>query len=128
MMTLTELKTFRGALEDKHTELGIGNRRRDSLTIETSPDELDRNQQSGERDYAMSNLARNSSRLHEVQSALRRIAAGTFGICVECGESINPKRLVAVPWASSCIVCQKAADLEPRVYARAIDESLFMTA
>jgi hypothetical protein len=37
-----------------------------------SPDDLDRIQYSGERDYATGNLERNSIRLREVQSALRR--------------------------------------------------------
>jgi DnaK suppressor protein len=127
-MTQTELKAFRRALENKRTELGNGIRNRRSLAIETSPDELDRIQQSGERDYAMGNLERNSNRLREVQSALRRIAAGTFGIFVDCGENINSKRLAAVPWASSCIVCQEAADRGLETYRREIDETLFMTA
>lgn len=127
-MTQTELKTFRRVLENKHTELGNESRNRESLAVETSPDELDRIQRSGERDYAMGNLERNSSRLHEVRTALRRIAAGTFGICADCGENINPKRLAAVPWASACIVCQEAADRGLETRRRGIDETLFMTA
>jgi DnaK suppressor protein len=113
-MTKTELNAFRRALEKRQTELGNGNRNREALAIETSPDELDRIQHATEREYAMSNLERNSNRLREVRTALRRIDAGTFGICFGCEEHINPKRLAAVPWASSCIVCQEAADRERR--------------
>ena len=109
-MTTTELRAFRRALENRQTELGNGNRNRETFAIETSPDELDRIQQAGDRDYAISNLERNFSRLREVRTALRSFDAGTFGICVDCGENINPKRLAAVPWASSCIDCQEAAD------------------
>ena len=50
-----------------------------------------------DRDYAMSNLERNSNRLREVRTALRRIDAGTFGICVDCERNINPARLAAGP-------------------------------
>jgi len=82
------------------------------LAIGSSSDELDRTQDASDRDYAMSSLERNSDRLREVRSALGRIAAGTFGICSNCEENINPKRLTAIPWASFCIVCQEAADLE----------------
>ena len=81
-----------------------------------------------DRDYAMSNLERNSNRLREVRTALRRIDAGTFGICVDCGEYINPKRLAAVPWASSCIACQEAADREQKTSRSEIDTSLVMAA
>ena len=98
------------ALENRQTDLGNGNRNREALAIETSPDELDRIQHASDREWAMSNLERNSNWLREVRTALRRIDAGTFGICVGCDENINPKRLAAVPWASSCIVCQEAAD------------------
>jgi DnaK suppressor protein len=109
-MTKTELNTFRRILENSQTDLGNGNRNREALVIETSPDDLDRIQHASERDYAMGNLERNSSRLREVRAALGRMDEGTFGICVSCDESINLKRLAAVPWASFCIACQELAD------------------
>jgi DnaK suppressor protein len=111
-MTKTELNPFRRALENKQAELGNGSRSREALAIETSPDELDRIQNANDRDYAMSDLERASSRLRDVRSALCRIDAGTFGICVGCEENITVKRLVAVPWASYCIACQEATDRE----------------
>src|ERR1700724_2231905 len=127
-MTKTELKAFQRALESRQTELGNGNRNREALSIETSPDELDRIQHASDRDYEISNLERNSNRLREVRTALRRINAGTFGICVDCEENINPKRLAAVPWALSCIVCQEAADREQKTSRSEIDTSLVMAA
>ena len=129
-MTNTELNAFRRALKNQQTELGNGSRSREALAIETSPDELDRIQHASDRDYAISNLERNSDRLREVRAALRRIDAGTFGICVDCEENINLKRLAAVPWASSCIVCQEAADRgqETSLPEIDIDTSLVMAA
>ena len=127
-MTKTELNAFRRALENRQTELGSGSTNREALAIETSPDELDRIQQASDRDYAISNLERNSNRLHDVRTALRRIDAGTFGICVGCGENINAKRLAAVPWASFCIVCQEAADHEQKTSSSEVGTSLVMVA
>ena len=36
--------------------------------------------------------------LAEVESALNRIQTGTYGICEVTGESIEPNRLLAIPW------------------------------
>jgi DnaK suppressor protein len=109
-MTTIELKAFRKTLEQRKGELAVGNR--EALTIEASPDEMDRVQHFSEREYAMNHLERNSKRLREVQLALNRIDAGTFGICIECEEQIGARRLAVVPWAPMCISCQEAAERE----------------
>jgi DnaK suppressor protein len=127
-MTTTELNAFRRTLKNRQTELGNRNGNREALAIETSPDELDRIQHASDRDYALSNLERNSNRLREVRSALGRIDADTFGICIGCEESINPKRLAAVPWASFCIVCQEAADRGQNTPLSGMDTPLAMAA
>ena len=111
-MTKTELNLFRRILENRQTELASTRKNRETLAIDTSPDELDRIQHASDRDMAIGNLERDSSRLLEVRAALRRIAASTFGICIHCEENISPKRLAAVPWASFCIACQEACDHE----------------
>lgn len=46
--------------------------------------------------------------LAQVQAALDRLDAGTYGKCVRCGKDINPKRLAALPYATLCIDCQSA--------------------
>lgn len=51
-------------------------------------------------------------RLKGIQEALKRMDRGEYGECVKCGEDINEKRLMAVPWATSCIACQEAAERE----------------
>jgi DnaK suppressor protein len=113
-MTTTKLKLLRRILENKRTELENGSSNREALAIDTSPEELDRIQHANNRDWAMSNLERESSRLREVRAALHRMDADRFGICGECEEDINPKRLVAIPWAALCIVCQEAADQDQK--------------
>jgi RNA polymerase-binding transcription factor DksA len=50
--------------------------------------------------------------IRQIQVALQRIADGTYGVCANCGEAIDPKRLKALPTASRCISC--AAETRPR--------------
>jgi len=44
--------------------------------------------------------------LMAMDAALARIASGTFGKCITCGEEIGAKRLVAFPWTQYCLACQ----------------------
>jgi DnaK suppressor protein len=127
-MTTTELKAFRKILEKSRAELGNENRNREALAIETSPDDLDRIQHASERDYAMGNLERNSSRLRQVRAALGRIDEGAFGICASCDEEISLKRLTAVPWTAYCIACQEAADRGQKALETELDPSLGIAA
>lgn len=48
--------------------------------------------------------------LDQVNSALARIANGTYGICANCGRQISPARLEARPFSTLCIECQQLAD------------------
>ena len=51
-------------------------------------------------------------RLKAIEDALGRIDRDEYGECAGCGEDINEKRLVAVPWATMCITCQEEAERE----------------
>jgi RNA polymerase-binding transcription factor DksA len=46
--------------------------------------------------------------LADVDAALARIAAGSYGECIDCGEPIAAARLKAYPAATRCIDCQGA--------------------
>jgi RNA polymerase-binding protein DksA len=43
--------------------------------------------------------------LVQIEGALRRIEAGTFGACETCGKQIALERLEALPWAVDCVAC-----------------------
>ena len=43
--------------------------------------------------------------LHDVQAALGRIEAGTYGICTRCGEAVSDRRLEALPYTATCVGC-----------------------
>jgi DnaK suppressor protein len=45
-----------------------------------------------------------------VETAISLLETGEYGVCQECGEPINPKRLEAIPWTTLCVRCQEARD------------------
>ena len=44
--------------------------------------------------------------LAEINSSLRRINEGSYGVCV-CGDNIDENRLEAIPWTYICLKCVK---------------------
>jgi DnaK suppressor protein len=48
--------------------------------------------------------------LLQIEEALSRMEMGTYGRCTNCGNTIHPLRLEAVPWARFCIDCQELAE------------------
>ena len=58
---------------------------------------------------ALSNasLGREADALQEVEEALHRIGAHSYGYCVDCGEAIALERLRAYPTAKRCLPCQQ---------------------
>ena len=43
--------------------------------------------------------------LAEIDAALRRIQAGSYGLCESCGRPIARQRLRAIPQARTCVEC-----------------------
>ncbi|GAB6057429.1 TraR/DksA family transcriptional regulator [Desulfonatronum parangueonense] len=54
---------------------------------------------------AINALGKAKSRLARLERALARIQDEDFGCCAECGESIAPARLLAMPEAVLCVHC-----------------------
>ncbi len=48
---------------------------------------------------------RRQAMLGKITAALKRIDDGDYGLCCECDEPINPKRLEFDPTATLCIDC-----------------------
>jgi DnaK suppressor protein len=55
---------------------------------------------------AAAGLRAAEARLQAAREALRRIQAGEYGWCQDCGESIGHARLVRQPEALRCLACQ----------------------
>ncbi len=49
--------------------------------------------------------------LDEVERALARMTAGTYGVCERCRTQIDFARLKAIPQAVFCMTCQRVAEL-----------------
>lgn len=63
------------------------------------------------------------ARLRFIQEAMKALDRGQYGQCVLCGNDINKKRLLAVPWATLCIRCQEETELE-NTYSRLVRAEL----
>lgn len=50
---------------------------------------------------------RDLSLLREIDRAIERIERGIFGICINCGGSIELERLEILPWTQYCADCAK---------------------
>jgi RNA polymerase-binding transcription factor DksA len=48
------------------------------------------------------------STIDEIDAALGRMDAGTYGGCVHCGSAIPLERLEFRPFAAGCVSCQQA--------------------
>lgn len=49
------------------------------------------------------------ARLTDVEDALYRLAAGSYGVCTRCDAAIGLDRLQALPWTRLCRACAGAA-------------------
>ena len=85
----------------------------EQLAEEMEPGDIQFDEESGEggtmnvereRDLALSAQAR--AAVEEIDRALAKIDAGTYGICERCGEPIKRARLKALPYASLCVACK----------------------
>ena len=59
-----------------------------------------------DRDFALSVLAKEQDALYEIEQALRRIKAGTYGVCEISELKIPTARLEAIPFARLTVECQ----------------------
>jgi DnaK suppressor protein len=58
-----------------------------------------------ERQHLAALLGQARGHLTEIDSALRKLDDGSYGICESCGQPIAPGRLAARPTATRCVRC-----------------------
>lgn len=63
-----------------------------------------------ERDHELSLMLNEREMLAQVDRALARIEAGTYGICESCQEPIGKMRVMAFPRATLCLSCKQKAE------------------
>src|SRR6476620_4667188 len=113
-MADVDLAYWKGRLEEEHARLERELSEQDREVAE-STDPLDPSRggvgnhfaddatEMEQQETALS-LRRNAERLlAQVNHAVERVAAGTYGICERCGEVIPVERLEARPYATLCL-------------------------
>ena len=70
-------------------------------------DSADRAAVSVDRDFMAESQARDAKMLQDIDEALGKISAGSYGICEECRCTIAIKRLEYMPNVAYCIECQE---------------------
>lgn len=108
-MSKKEYTKVRNHLEVKLAELVRANRRQELIT-ERSNDPMDQIQSRIDLDMAVLALNTDFRTQKAVETAMSLLETGEYGICQDCGEPINPKRLEAIPWTMLCVRCQEARD------------------
>jgi DnaK suppressor protein len=63
-----------------------------------------------EMDFALMQMKAES--LGKIDEAIRRLEAGVYGECAECGTEIAAARLKALPFATLCVSCQEREESE----------------
>lgn len=82
-----------------------------AMQVEAVPERevLDQKDEADEKalaDVASAEVERDLAELRAVQAALKRLDEGRWGLCLDCEEPIDPRRLQVQPAALRCAACQ----------------------
>ena len=113
----TALERFRGLLLEMKRDAaqavearlhGHGEHRHDEAGLPRHADETDDDAAAEtQRQSDVTHLARTATALRDIESALARIDDGEYGLCVDCEDPIDLRRLQAQPAALRCARCQQ---------------------
>lgn len=67
----------------------------------------DDTQRDAEREVDFARSDRDAVALGEIDRALQRLAAGSYGLCTDCGDEIPIERLQFAPEAPRCVACER---------------------
>ncbi|MBI5025974.1 MAG: RNA polymerase-binding protein DksA [Nitrospirae bacterium] len=79
------------------------------------PDMGDQATAETDRNFMLRLRGRERTLLKKIDEAIERLDSGTFGICEECGEAIDIRRLDARPVTTLCINCKTQQEEEERI-------------
>ncbi len=96
-----ELEAEKAKLSRRLADLGYGG----SSSLSFDHNFADSSQVTAERAEVEALATSLQESLGEVEDALRKMDAGTYGTCEACGQPIAPARLEAKPTARLCIEC-----------------------
>jgi|SRR5680860_113129 len=101
-----QLRDERTRLRDQLRQMGYG----PSGSLSFDEGFADTGQVTAERGEVEALAATLEETLKEIEEALAKFEAGTYGRCESCGVAIAPARLEAMPAARQCIACARTAD------------------
>lgn len=81
-----------------------------SVDDSETPDPVDLAVRNYSKNVMLAVSENGSKQLALVDEALLRVADDEYGICQNCENEIQPKRLVAIPWARYCLSCQELVE------------------
>jgi DnaK suppressor protein len=86
----------------------------DSLRSAERDPEFEEGAQSEHEQFTLSRLSEVQRReILQIDAALARIEAGEYGVCRDCGNDIDARRLSALPYAVLCTECASAHERAP---------------
>jgi len=88
-----------------------GSRELEALKSAERLPELEEGAQNATAEYVLTQLNDAQRReVAQIDAALSRMDAGTYGECIDCGENISPERLQAMPYALRDAGCESLAE------------------
>jgi len=98
-----EQKRLTEELEQLHTSASTSDERREGSPFGKREEEATETLELEKR-LALENRIRQE--LAGIEHALQKFEEGTYGLCDNCGQPIDPARLEALPQASLCLNCK----------------------
>jgi RNA polymerase-binding protein DksA len=98
-----EYKRLTEELAQLHTNASSAEERREGSPFGKREEEATETLELEKR-LALENRIRQE--MAKVEHALDKIKKGTYGLCDNCGQPINPERLEALPQATLCMNCK----------------------
>lgn len=109
MLNETDQLSLRKTLEKSRATL-LQEIRRDTEKLNSytmfNPDPVDLAEKSTFQGSVSSRIDRMTRRLKQVETALKRLDEGVYGVCSKCGGQINIERLKVIPYTTLCVKCK----------------------
>ncbi len=107
-----ELNVFRDRLQEKLETLVGDLRSMEKQAFKAGDQDASANHMADfgsdnyEQDFTLGLIENDETVVKQINEALARMNAGTYGVCQECGQPIPEARLEVLPWTPCCVNCQ----------------------
>lgn len=110
-MTKAQLKKIKARLIEERDTI-IGKLSNNDLSVDASetPDPVDLAVRNYSKNVMLAVSENESRQLTMINEALERIEDDEYGLCQNCENNVNVKRLNAIPWARYCLDCQQLVE------------------